>query len=171
MLSRLLITFLPRKVQVAPTYRVVSFSGLGNLIGNCFGEEGGDFQKLGHHPLFGLSCYLGTVLVSVCICHEANILQWAYKEVQGPLKVESPAILGLTGSNQLLSYPQQLWHSFNGCALPPSLLSQKGEGKGTQRQIVGGDVDGDTELTQMTILITQMTAAVVLGGEAVHRGR
>ena len=163
---------------MAPTYRVVSFSGLGNLIGNCFGEEGGDFQKLGHHPLFGLSCYLETVLVSVCICHEANILQWAYKEVQGPLKVESPAILGLTGSNQLLSYPQQLWHSFNGCALPPSLLSQKGEGKGTQRQIVGGDVDGDTELTQMTILITQMTiliiqmtAAVVLGGEAVHRGR
>uniref|UniRef100_A0A4W2ERL5 Transporter n=1 Tax=Bos indicus x Bos taurus TaxID=30522 RepID=A0A4W2ERL5_BOBOX len=48
---------------------------------------------------------------------------------------------------------------------------KKGEGKGTQRQIVGGDVDGDTELTQMTILITQMTAAVVLGGEAVHRGR
>ena len=78
---------------MAPKYRVVSFYGLGNLIGNCFGEEGGDFQKLGYHPLFGLSCYLGTVLVSVDIRHVANTLQWAYKEVQGPPKVESPAVL------------------------------------------------------------------------------
>ena len=38
----------------------------------------------------------------------------------------SYSILGLVGSNQFLSYSQRLCHSFNGCALPPSLLSHKG---------------------------------------------
>ena len=47
-----------------------------------------------------------------------------YNEAQGPLEVELPATLDLVGSNQFLSYPQWLCHSFKGCALPPSLLSQ-----------------------------------------------
>ena len=36
------------------------------------------------------------------ICN-ADTLQWAYNEVQGPLEVESSAILDLVGSNQFLS--------------------------------------------------------------------
>ena len=51
-----------------------------------------------------------------CACthaiHHANVLPWAYKEVEGPLEVESLAILDLVSSNQFLSYPQQLWHYF-----------------------------------------------------------
>ena len=86
-----------------------------------------------------------------------------YHEAQSPLEVESSAILGLNRSNQFLLYPQQLCHSSKGCALPSLLLSLKGGGKGTQRQIVGGDIDGDIE-------ITQMTAAVVLGRATVCSG-
>ena len=54
------------------------------------------------------------------MCHLANVLQWADDEAQGLLKAESPAILGLLGSNQ---FCHVLWpcHSFKGCALPPSL--------------------------------------------------
>ena len=56
-----------------------------------------------------------------CGCHltYANVVQWVYNGAQGLLDVESSAILGLVGSNQFLLYPQ--YHSFKGCALPPSL--------------------------------------------------
>lgn len=48
-----------------------------------------------------------------------------YNEAQGPLEVESSAILDLVGSNQFLLYPQWLCHAFKGCAPPPSLLFQR----------------------------------------------
>lgn len=58
-------------------------------------------------------------------CHLANVLQWTYNKAQVLLEVGSSAILGLISSNQFMSYPQWLCHSFKGCGLPPSLLSQK----------------------------------------------
>ena len=39
-------------------------------------------------------------------------------------KLSLLAILYLIGSNQFFSYSQWLWHSFKGCALSPSLVSQ-----------------------------------------------
>ena len=47
-----------------------------------------------------------------------------YCEAPGPLElVKSSAILSLVGSNQFLLYPQWLCHLFNGCTLPPSLVT------------------------------------------------
>ena len=51
------------------------------------------------------------------------VLQWAYTKAQGPLEVESSAILDLDDSNQFMSYPQLVSHSFKGCALPPSCFT------------------------------------------------
>ena len=44
-------------------------------------------------------------------------------EAQGPLEVESSAILGLIGSHQFLYIPKIICHSFQG-ALRPSVLSR-----------------------------------------------
>ena len=55
---------------------------------------GGDFQELGHHPLFGLS-WLASELswcLAVCCLAYANILQWVYNEAQGLREVKSSAI-------------------------------------------------------------------------------
>ena len=40
------------------------------------------------------------------------------------LEVQSSAILDLVGSNQFLSCPMSMSHSFKGCTLPPSLPFQ-----------------------------------------------
>ena len=45
-----------------------------------------------------------------------------YSEAQVLLEVKSSTILGLIGSNQFMSYPRRLCHSFKGCALPPVSL-------------------------------------------------
>ena len=45
-------------------------------------------------------------------------------EAQGPPEVESSTILDLIGSDKFMSYLQGLCHSFEGGALPPSLLFQ-----------------------------------------------
>ena len=57
----------------------------------------------------------------------ANVLQRTYNEAQVLLEVDSSAILGLISSNQFMSYPQWLCHSFKGCTLPLSFLSQAQE--------------------------------------------
>lgn len=46
------------------------------------------------------------------------MLQGAYNETQGPLEVKSSTILDLVDSNQFLSDPQGLCHSFKDCCLP-----------------------------------------------------
>ena len=51
-----------RVSAVALKCGVISFYGLGNFI---FWERGGNFQELGHHPLFGL-------LVVPWNCHGAS---------------------------------------------------------------------------------------------------
>ena len=58
------------------------------------------------------------------MCHlDANEL---INEGQGLLEVEFSTFLSLVGSNQFSSYLQWLCHSFKGCTLPSSLLSQVG---------------------------------------------
>ena len=61
---------------------------------------------------------LGIVMAPVGVSFS---MLMCYKERIMRLKVY--AILGLVGFKQFLSYPQWLCHSFNGCALTPSLLS------------------------------------------------
>lgn len=45
-----------------------------------------------------------------------------YNETQDLLEVKSPTIWELLGSNQFMSYPQQLCHSFKSYALPTTIL-------------------------------------------------
>ena len=86
-----------------------------------------DFQDLGHGPLFGLLWSALELSWGLWVCHlaYANVLQPAYNEAQGLLVVESSTILDLVDSNQFMLYPQELCHSFKGCALPPSPLFQR----------------------------------------------
>ena len=69
-------------------------------------------DRLGTHPL-----RTGTVPVG----SSGNVSQWTSDEAGSPPDVEPSAVLGLVGSSQFLSYP----HSFEGCALPTSLLSHQ----------------------------------------------
>lgn len=73
-------------------------------------EQGPRFQELGHWPLLAfydepLNCH------GACGCVIEHMLIF-YNEAQGLLKVTSPAILNIVGSNQFLSYPQWLCHFF-----------------------------------------------------------
>ena len=98
---------------------------MGGLF-KLFWRRSGDFQELDHHPLFGLLWSASELSWHLWVCHlaYANILQSVYNEAPGLLEVESSTILDLVGSNQFLSRPQGLCHSFKGYALPPSLLFQ-----------------------------------------------
>ena len=100
---------------------------MGGLF-QLFWGRGRDFQELGHHPLFGLLWSASELSSFLWGCHLAygNPLQCVYNEAQGLPGVESSNILDLVGSNQYMSYPQRLCHSFKGCALPPFLLFHLG---------------------------------------------
>ena len=67
---------------------------------------GKNFWKLGHHLFFGLLKSASELSQSLWMCHlaYANVLQWVYNVAEGPLEVESSAILDLVGSNQFMSY-------------------------------------------------------------------
>ena len=92
---------------------------MGGLF-QLFWGRGGDFQELGHRPLFGLLWSGLSWCPWVCHLAYANALQSLYNEAQGLLEVEASTILGFIGSNQFLLCPQQLCHSFKCCAFMPS---------------------------------------------------
>ena len=81
---------------------------------------------MGHSPFFVLLWSALELSWHLWVCHltYASELQLAYNETQGLLEVKSSAILDLVGSNQFMSYPQWLCHSFKGCVLLLSLLFQ-----------------------------------------------
>ena len=56
-----------------------------------FGGRGGDFQELGHHPLFSILWSASELSWRGWVCHLAypNVLQRAYNEAQGLLEDES----------------------------------------------------------------------------------
>ena len=56
--------------------------------------RGGDFQELGHHPLFDP---YGTVMEPVGVSF--RLLMWAYTEAQGLVEVDLSAILDPFDSN------------------------------------------------------------------------
>ena len=91
---------------------------MGGLF-QLFGGRGRDFQELGHCPLFGLLWLASKLSWCLWVCCLANVLQQAYNE-----EIKSSAFLGLIGSNQFMSYPHQLCHTFKGSVLCPFLLSQ-----------------------------------------------
>ena len=96
---------------------------MGGLF-QLFWERGRDFQELGHHSLFGLLGLDSKQSWQLWVCHLANVLQRTYNKAQGPLEVESSAVLDLVGSNLFMLYPQWLCHSFKGCTLSlPSCLN------------------------------------------------
>ena len=66
------------------------------------GGKGRDFQELGHHALFELLWLDLELWGPLWVCHfiYANVLQWVYNKVRGPLEVESSAILDLVGTTQ-----------------------------------------------------------------------
>ena len=63
-------------------------------------------------------------MVPVSISYSWCVIM-SYSENSRSTEVKSSAILDLVGSNQFVSYPQRLWHSFKGCALTPSLPFQR----------------------------------------------
>ena len=72
-------------------------------------RKGGDFQELGHHPLFDTyggpwNCH-GSVGVSVSLLMCYNEL---YTEAQGLVEVDLSAILDPFGTNQFMSCPQAM---------------------------------------------------------------
>ena len=69
---------------------------MGRLFQLLWGR-GGNFQELGHHPLFGLGTTCG------CVIYLAGVLQRAYTEAQGLMEVHW-SIMGLFGSNQFMSH-------------------------------------------------------------------
>ena len=72
---------------------------MGGLF-QLFWGRGGDFQKLGHHPLFFI---FDGWPQNCCGAMSANVLQQAYSEAQGLPEVESSGMLVLVDSNQFLS--------------------------------------------------------------------
>ena len=63
---------------------------MGGLF-QLFCRRGGDFQELGHRPLFGLLWSALDHSWRLWVCHlDANVLQCAYNETQGPLEVDCP---------------------------------------------------------------------------------
>ena len=93
-----------------------------------FWGRSGDFQELGCCSLFGLLWSAWELSWRLWACHlaYANVLQWVHNEAQDQVEVNSSTILDLFGSNQFLLYPQWLYHSFKGHALPHSLLFHYG---------------------------------------------
>ena len=83
-----------------------------------FWVRGGDFQKFGHCLLSGFLWSAFKLSWHLWVCHlaYANILQWAYKEARGQLKVKVSAILGLSS---LTSFCSILFFSM---ALSPALF-------------------------------------------------
>ena len=80
----------------------------GRIIPTIWGR-GRDFQELGHCPLFNLLWLASGLSWHLWVCHlDANVLQCAYNEAQGPLEVDSSVILDLVGSNQFLSCPMAM---------------------------------------------------------------
>ena len=52
-----------------------------------FWGRGGDFQELGHRPLFSLLWSASELSWHLWVCHLADILQSEYNEAQGLLEV------------------------------------------------------------------------------------
>ena len=96
---------------------------MGGLF-QLFWGRGRDFQELGPCPLFDLLWLAWELSWHWWVCHfNANVLQWAYNEAQGPLEVSLPPSwtqLVLTS----LCHVLWLYHSFKGLALPHSLPFQ-----------------------------------------------
>ena len=65
---------------------------------------------------------------------------------QGPLEVESSAILDLAGSYQFMSHPHWLCESFKDCALTPSFLSRVWESMGAGRDVSLGELKNLKEI-------------------------
>ena len=76
-----------------------------------FWGRGGEFHELGRGPLLELLWLASELSWHLRAYHLAANALHEYKEAQGPLKVGSSTILDLVGSNQFLSYLQQLCHS------------------------------------------------------------
>ena len=76
-----------------------------NDYSNYFGEGGGDFQELGHCPLFGLLRSASELPWRWWVCYLAyvDVLQRAYNDAQGPLEIKSSIILDIVGSNYFFS--------------------------------------------------------------------
>ena len=80
---------------------------MGGLF-QLFRGRGGDFQELGHRPLFGLWWLASELSWHWWVGHLSSVLQGACDEAQGPLAVEYSAILDLVGSSQFLSCPMAM---------------------------------------------------------------
>ena len=84
--------------------------------------RGGDFQELGHRPLFDpygrpWNCHGACG----CVIWLADVLQGAYTEAQGLVEVDLSAILDPFGSNQFMSCPRAMsfFHMLCPAPFPP----------------------------------------------------
>ena len=96
----------------------------GRIIAIIWGKRW-RFPGIGPLPTFcpvliGLRTVMAPAGVSISM-----LLYYSEHIVHGPQEVKSSAILALVGSNQFLSHPQGLCHSFKSCALPFSLFQNQ----------------------------------------------